>query len=108
MSVGDDEQIDCARQHTSNMSTPEREKDLHEVLEAVCRRGCRYVLQVIAALERGEIPEDLSGLDLVLRQRVLAELQAIMAVYDRECSLVTGSPVTELFELDNKSRAPKV
>jgi hypothetical protein len=72
------------------MSTPASGNDVHDVLEAVCRRGCRYVLRVIAALERNDIPKDLSGLDLDRRRQVLAELQAIMAVYDRECSLDPG------------------
>lgn len=72
------------------MSAPASGKDVHDVLEAVCRRGCRHVLQVIAALERDDIPQDLSGLDPDRRRKVLTELQAIMAVYDRECSLDPG------------------
>jgi hypothetical protein len=72
------------------MNLPASEADLHEVLEAVCRRGCRYVLQAIAAFERGEIPTELAGLDPGLRRRALDELGAVMAVYDRECSLDPG------------------
>ena len=80
------------RARTGGMSATECGKDVHDALEAVCRRGCRYVLQVIAALERDEIPGELRGLDPVLRQQVMAELQEIMAVYDRECSLDPGEP----------------
>ena len=90
MRVLTDERNDSARARMDSMSAPASGNDVHEVLEAVCRRGCRYVLQVIAALERNDLPEDLSGLDLDRRRRVLAELQAIMAVYDRECGLDPG------------------
>lgn len=75
------------------MSTGEAAKDLHDALEAACRRGCRYVLGAIAALERGEVPAELSGLDADLRRRALDELRAVMAVYDRECSLDPGEPL---------------
>jgi hypothetical protein len=72
------------------MSTGEPANDLHDALEATCRRGCRYVLGAIAALERGEVPAELSALHPDQRQRALDELRAVMAVYDRECSLDPG------------------
>ena len=72
------------------MSAGDAGQDLHDALEATCRRGCRYVLGAIAALERGEVPAELAGLDPAQRQRALDELRAVMAVYDRECSLDPG------------------
>lgn len=72
------------------MSTAETNRALNDALEAVCRRGCRYVLQAIAAMQRGEVPTELSGVPADLRGRALDELQAVMAVYDRECSVEPG------------------
>jgi hypothetical protein len=51
------------------------------VLETVCQRGCRYVLQTIDRMERGEAPAEVAVLTLSERQAVLAELRSIMAVY---------------------------
>ena len=65
-------------------------QDVLDVLEAVCRDGCRHVRQVIAALERNDTPQDLLGLDPDRRRWILTELQAIMAVYDRERGLEPG------------------
>ena len=53
-------------------------------------RGCRRVRQVIAALERDDTPQDLLGLDPDRRRLILTELQAIMAVYNRERGLEPG------------------
>jgi hypothetical protein len=75
------------------MIAGDADQDLSDALEATCRRGCRYVLGAIAALERGEVPAELSGLDADRRGRALEELRAVMAVYDRECSLDPGEPL---------------
>jgi hypothetical protein len=75
------------------MSTAGPDTLLHDALEATCRRGCRYVLQVIAALERGEAAAELAALEPAMQQRALDELRAVMAVYDRECSLDPGEAV---------------
>jgi hypothetical protein len=72
------------------MSAPGCGQDVLDVLEAVCRHGCRHVRQVIAALERNDTPQDLLELDPDRRRCILTELQAIMAVYDRECGLDPG------------------
>lgn len=58
---------------------------LHAALEALARRGCRQVLEVIARMERGETPEELESFSPDQRLAVLAELKAIMAVYDSPC-----------------------
>lgn len=52
-------------------------------VESLCELGCDSVRRTIAALEAGESVMQVDGLDAEQRRRVLAELKAIMAVYDR-------------------------
>jgi hypothetical protein len=52
-----------------------------QVVELYCRRGCRTVYRVIVALEHGEGLADGPELSEEETRAVLAELKAIMAVY---------------------------
>jgi hypothetical protein len=52
-------------------------------VEAVCLLGCDAVRATIAALETGLPVAQAEGLDTEQRNHLLAELKAIMAVYDR-------------------------
>jgi len=72
------------------MNAAKTDTVLDDALDAVCQRGCRYVLQAIAAMQRGEVPDELSGVPAGQHARALDELQAVMAVYDRECSVEPG------------------
>jgi hypothetical protein len=62
---------------------------IDEVLEAVCRRGCRYVLDLIARAERGQVPADMASLSPPDRRLVLSELKSVMAVYGGACRIDT-------------------
>lgn len=56
---------------------------IQQCVEAVCQLGCDSVRRTIAALEAGQPVAQVAGLDAEQRRRVLAELKAVMAVYDR-------------------------
>lgn len=56
---------------------------IHQCVEALCELGCDSVRNTIAALEAGHPVAQVEGLDAEQRRHVLAELKAIMAVYDR-------------------------
>jgi hypothetical protein len=60
---------------------------IDEVLEAVCRRGCRYVVDLIARAERGQVPADMASLSAPERRHALSELKAVMAVYGGVCRI---------------------
>ena len=60
---------------------------IDDCVERLCQKGCRRVWDDIAALERGEVPPEVAGLDAEARHRVLLELKSIMAVYGDRCSL---------------------
>lgn len=51
-------------------------------IETLCQKGCKEVSRIILVLERNEPLEDVGQLSEDERQAVLAELKAIMAVYD--------------------------
>ena len=51
-------------------------------VEQLCAEGCQSVRAYIARLERGEPVPQVADLSHEERQQVLAELRAIMAVYD--------------------------
>jgi hypothetical protein len=58
---------------------------VEHAVEALCHRGCRAVWEIIDTLENGgEVPEtiDLTGAEV---DAVIAELRAIMAVYEGSC-----------------------
>jgi hypothetical protein len=56
---------------------------IDQVIENICRRGCRFANQVIAQLDRGWGPfiPELAGLTDRERSAVLDELVEIMSVY---------------------------
>ncbi|MGB5736775.1 MAG: hypothetical protein WBM40_20280 [Thiohalocapsa sp.] len=56
-------------------------------LEAICEKGCRYVWDDIATLERGEELPETRDLDKRERSWLLAELKTVMAVYGSRCSM---------------------
>jgi len=55
-------------------------------VEALCQRGCREVGAIIVQLDAGEVVEGTDHLNSDERSAVLAELRAIMAVYDGPCT----------------------
>lgn len=56
-------------------------------LERLCQKGCRAVWHDIAALERGDVPPEAAELNPKDRQKLLAELKTIMAVYQTRCRI---------------------
>ncbi len=52
-------------------------------VESLCEFGCDSVRSSIAALEQGQPVAGTEGMNDEQRRQVLAELKAIMAVYDR-------------------------
>lgn len=63
------------------MSDGER---ISQCVEALCECGCDAVRETIVALEQGVPVAAVTSLDDKQRRLVLAELKAIMAVYDRK------------------------
>ena len=56
---------------------------ISQCVEALCQCGCDAVRATITAMETGHEVAQTVGLSDQQRQKVLAELRAIMAVYDR-------------------------
>jgi hypothetical protein len=65
---------------------------IHAAVDAVGRRGCRYVVEAINRLELNEVVPELTALTAEQRADALAELKAVMAVYDTSCD--SGAKVT--------------
>lgn len=61
------------------------DEEIHAAVDAVGRRGCRYVVEAIDRLERKEAVPELTALTAAQRADALAELKAVMAVYDAPC-----------------------
>lgn len=59
-------------------------------VEALCQYGCVAVRGIIDDLEAGREVAGTAGLSAAERAAVLAELQAIMAVYDGTCPADNG------------------
>lgn len=76
-------------QTARNLDTdPLRPEQMGEILEAVCQCGCKAVLATISAMEAGETVPQTESLTVEQQALVLAELKAIMDVYDgKSCSL---------------------
>lgn len=55
---------------------------VEQAVDAICALGCEVVSAYIVALEEGETRPEYAALDVGQRARLLAELRAIMAVYD--------------------------
>ena len=62
--------------------------EIDQSIERLCLKGCQSVREDIRLLERGVILPELQNLDELARQRVLRELQSIMAVYGDACPAV--------------------
>lgn len=62
---------------------PTRSALVNERLEAICQCGCEAVRATIEALERSQPVALANDLDDADRTALLAELKAIMDVYDR-------------------------
>lgn len=62
-------------------------QSLENCIELFCRKGCRALLRDIQAMEQGEIPPEAAHLDVDARVELLAELKAVMAVYQRPCDI---------------------
>ncbi|WP_223296667.1 hypothetical protein [Thiorhodovibrio frisius] len=60
---------------------------LDAAIEAICQKGCRQVHRDIERLAGGETVPEAKRLDARQREQLLAELQAIMAVYGERCSV---------------------
>lgn len=69
----------------SAKTTPPEQVAVHAAVDALGRRGCRYVVEAIAKLERKEAVEEVAALTVEQRADALAELKAVMAVYDARC-----------------------
>jgi len=59
----------------------DRDALVETVIEQVCARGCKAVYQVIAGLQARRIPDEMTELSSIECERVLMELESIMAVY---------------------------
>lgn len=56
-------------------------------VEAICNKGCESVRRDILLMEQGEPLIELAHLSEEQRQRVLAELKAVMSVYGDSCRI---------------------
>ena len=63
---------------------PDQRARVQSVVESICGLGCDRVREIIQALEAGELVGEASGLVESQRLEVLAELKAIMSVYDKD------------------------
>lgn len=61
---------------------PALSPQLQKHLDRICTEGCHYVRNCIGQLENGEVPGHATELSAAERILLLAELKAIMAVYD--------------------------
>jgi len=57
---------------------------VEQAVDAICALGCEVVSAYIVALEKGETRPEYAALDAGERAGLLAELRAIMAVYDHK------------------------
>ena len=55
---------------------------LEQRIALICELGCTRVREIIGAWTQGQATPESDGLDPRARAHVLAELKAIMAVYD--------------------------
>jgi len=55
---------------------------LEQRITRICELGCTHVREIIEAWTQGQATPESQGLSPSARAQVLAELQAIMAVYD--------------------------
>ena len=60
--------------------------ELQAVVDQLCEDGCKAVSQYITEIQSGEYPAQMRALNRQECETVLAELESIMAVYDRDGS----------------------
>jgi hypothetical protein len=58
---------------------------IEECVEILCHQGCSMVYRYISALQQGDEFPEVADLSREERQSVLAELVAIMDIYDGSC-----------------------
>ena len=56
--------------------------ELDHRIAQICALGCRRVSEIITSLEQGNTTDECSDLTPKQRLQILAELKAIMAVYE--------------------------
>ena len=59
------------------------EPALQAIIEDLCHDGCKAVSHYIKDIESGDIPHQMAHLQTADQAKILTELKAIMAVYDR-------------------------
>lgn len=64
-----------------------KQNPVDQAVEMLCLKGCKALWADIAFMENGGVPPELENLDHAQRERVLAEIKSIMAVYEGSCSL---------------------
>jgi hypothetical protein len=64
---------------------PVRLGKIEECVEILCHQGCSMVYRRIRALQQGEEFPEVADLSRAERMSVLAELIAIMDIYDGSC-----------------------
>lgn len=76
-------------QSHAKTSTPADSVEEH--VEHICEQGCRVVRKAIDDFDHGQQIADLQNLSNTERDRVMAELKDIMAVYEKNGSEGCGS-----------------
>ena len=64
---------------------PVRQEKIEKCVETLCHQGCSMVYRRISALQQDEVFPEVADLSKAERLRVLAELVAIMDIYDGSC-----------------------
>jgi hypothetical protein len=64
---------------------PVRQEKIEACVETLCRQGCSNVYRRISALQKHEEFPEVADLSPAERRSVLAELVAIMDIYDGSC-----------------------
>ncbi|MGD8957595.1 MAG: hypothetical protein PVJ03_09680 [Chromatiaceae bacterium] len=60
-------------------------KLVDQCVENLCEKGCQAVWSDIRALEAGQALSEVEGLSAAERMAVIAELKAVMSVYEGHC-----------------------
>ena len=64
---------------------PVRRAKVDQCIETLCHQGCSMVYRYINALQKDEEFPEVADLSVAERHSVLAELVAIMDIYDGSC-----------------------
>ena len=64
---------------------PVRQQKIEECVETLCHQGCSMVYRRISALQQDKEFPEVADLSTAERLSVLAELVAIMDIYDGSC-----------------------